>query len=265
MEVKEILKAIRKKRGLSAKQVAEASGITHGVYKKYESGEIGLGVPPLIKLANFYGVTTDYLLGREVVTPDILTQFVNEMSLNAAEEMLIRVFFAIPQNKREAFVKAFCEGIDEYTLSKRQSDLQATETAEVIEIPRKPIKTITLSDIGLSAGYGNLVLDSYGEEIEIFDKQLGKADVAFKVVGDSMNPQYQDGQIVYVRSQPQVEVGDIGAFLYDGMQFVKKFSQKDGVYVLESLNKTVDDDGNRIYPDIEIKDDSFRCYGKVLN
>ena len=180
------------------------------------------------------------------------------MGLSKNEEMLVRIFFAVPKDKRKAFVTAFCEEVDEYTKPR-------LETAAAIEIPRKPIKTITLANEGLSAGYGNLVLDSYGEEIEIFDAKLGKADVAFKVVGESMNPQYQDGQLVYVHSQPQVEVGDIGAFLYDGMQFVKKLAQRDGVYVLESLNKAVDDNGKRIYPDIEIKDDNFRCYGKVLN
>ena len=65
METKEILKEIRKQKQLSAKEVAEGCNMSVGVYQKYESGERNLGVPALKAIADFYGVTTDYLLGRE--------------------------------------------------------------------------------------------------------------------------------------------------------------------------------------------------------
>ena len=65
METKDVIKELRKKRNLSAQQVADGCEMSLGVYKKYESGERGVGVPALQKLADFYGVTTDYLLGRE--------------------------------------------------------------------------------------------------------------------------------------------------------------------------------------------------------
>ena len=65
METKEILKEIRKQKQLSATEVAEGCNMSVGVYQKYESGERNLGVPALKAIADFYGVTTDYLLGRE--------------------------------------------------------------------------------------------------------------------------------------------------------------------------------------------------------
>ncbi|MDE7094401.1 MAG: helix-turn-helix domain-containing protein [Oscillospiraceae bacterium] len=65
MQTKEILKNLRKSNGYSVKQVADGCGMSPGVYKKYESGERGVGTPALCKLAKFYGVTTDYLLGLE--------------------------------------------------------------------------------------------------------------------------------------------------------------------------------------------------------
>lgn len=65
METKDILKALRKQRGMTGQEVADGCGMTYKVYQAYESGARNLGVPALEKLADFYGVTTDYLLGRE--------------------------------------------------------------------------------------------------------------------------------------------------------------------------------------------------------
>ncbi len=65
METKDILKKLRKNRNYSAKEVAIGCDMSLGVYQKYESGERGVGTPALCKLADFYDVTTDYLLGRE--------------------------------------------------------------------------------------------------------------------------------------------------------------------------------------------------------
>lgn len=81
METKEILKKIRKQKQLSAKEVADGCNMSVGVYQKYESGERNLGVPALKALADFYGVTTDYLLGREPA-PDPFA----DLGLDAASE-----------------------------------------------------------------------------------------------------------------------------------------------------------------------------------
>lgn len=65
METKDILKALRKQRSMTGQEVADGCGMAYKVYQAYESGARNLGVPALEKLADFYGVTTDYLLGRE--------------------------------------------------------------------------------------------------------------------------------------------------------------------------------------------------------
>ncbi len=70
MELAEKLTELRKKKGLSRREVAEATGISENTYKKYEipDGDKASVRPPyerLCILADFYGVTTDYLLGRE--------------------------------------------------------------------------------------------------------------------------------------------------------------------------------------------------------
>lgn len=66
METKEILKSLRKSKGFTnMKDFCEAINISINTYQNYESGKRIPTADILIKLADFYGVTTDYLLGRE--------------------------------------------------------------------------------------------------------------------------------------------------------------------------------------------------------
>ena len=58
------LKIFRKERGLTQTQVADAVGIGRQAYAYYEKGEREPSTETLCKLADFFGVTVDELLGR---------------------------------------------------------------------------------------------------------------------------------------------------------------------------------------------------------
>lgn len=104
MELKDKLKSLRKQRNLTAQQVADSCEISLGVYKKYESGERGVGVPALIKIADFYHVTTDYLLGREPATDpfDIL-------QLPEDQKSVMERFASFPDDVRAIILDAIKE------------------------------------------------------------------------------------------------------------------------------------------------------------
>jgi transcriptional regulator with XRE-family HTH domain len=59
------LRRLRAAKGLTQKKVSEALGIQQQSYNQYESGRATPPPDKLAKLAELYGVTTDYLLGRE--------------------------------------------------------------------------------------------------------------------------------------------------------------------------------------------------------
>jgi transcriptional regulator with XRE-family HTH domain len=50
--------------GYTQKQIAQELGISQNTYSQYEIGVLNYPVDALIKLADFYGVSVDYLLGR---------------------------------------------------------------------------------------------------------------------------------------------------------------------------------------------------------
>lgn len=59
------LKELRKKKGLTQQNMADMMGITMRNYQRYEYGMINVPATTLNFFADYFGVTTDYLLGRE--------------------------------------------------------------------------------------------------------------------------------------------------------------------------------------------------------
>lgn len=63
----ENIRSIRIDRGYTQKQIAEYLGISQNTYSQYEVGVLNYPVDAIVALAEFYGVSTDYLLGRTTV------------------------------------------------------------------------------------------------------------------------------------------------------------------------------------------------------
>ncbi len=58
------LKDIRLEKGKQQKEIAEILGLSKQVYNRYELGERAIPLEMLWKLADYYNVTIDYLVGR---------------------------------------------------------------------------------------------------------------------------------------------------------------------------------------------------------
>lgn len=58
------IRELRKGRKISQEELAGILGISQTGYSKYETGENDVPTRILIKLADFYGTSVDYILGR---------------------------------------------------------------------------------------------------------------------------------------------------------------------------------------------------------
>jgi len=58
------MRDLREDKDLAQKQVADYLGIDQRVYSNYETGKREIPTHHLIKLADFYKTSTDYILGR---------------------------------------------------------------------------------------------------------------------------------------------------------------------------------------------------------
>lgn len=57
------LRDLREDKDLTQAQIAQLLGTTQSYYAQYENGHRELPLRHLVKLAKFYGVSTDYILG----------------------------------------------------------------------------------------------------------------------------------------------------------------------------------------------------------
>ncbi len=58
------IRELREDRELTQKQIAQILGMSQTGYSKYETGENDIPTSVLVKLADFYQTSVDYLLGR---------------------------------------------------------------------------------------------------------------------------------------------------------------------------------------------------------
>lgn len=59
------IRELREDRDFSQKEIAKIIGTTQQQYSKIETGKADISGEKLIRLAKFYNVTTDYILGIE--------------------------------------------------------------------------------------------------------------------------------------------------------------------------------------------------------
>ncbi|HHU63969.1 MAG TPA: helix-turn-helix transcriptional regulator [Clostridiales bacterium] len=73
MDLGKRLRELRLEKGLNQIDVANILGIERSTYGKYETGDSSPDYKKLLKLADFYNVSTDYILGKTNIKDPIET------------------------------------------------------------------------------------------------------------------------------------------------------------------------------------------------
>lgn len=98
MDISKNLTSLRKNRDLSRQELSDIIGISVHTYIKYENGSVKPPYETLCKLADYYKVKTDQILGREEM-PDI------EYDV-AFESELIEQYKRLPKDVRALILQA---------------------------------------------------------------------------------------------------------------------------------------------------------------
>lgn len=239
METKEILKSLRKAKGYNnAVDFCEAAGISYSTYQNYETGKRLPTAEILIKIADFYGVTTDYLLGRETPEQSPLKM----LNLPADTEAVVETFTQLPELMQKAMIDILLQ------LSDAVKDRRDSESKSPIIMTIK--KHVNKAAAG--SGYDLNDADQWNHVQVMQTDAAEQADFAVEVDGDSMLPEYHDGDLALIVLADDVEVGEVGLFMQNGKGYIK---QK-GEHYLISINPE--------YPNIYPKDGEIVCRGRVI-
>ncbi|MDS4720981.1 S24 family peptidase [Streptococcus pneumoniae] len=142
--------------------------------------------------------------------------------------------------------------------AKRQLDEQENEEETKINEVSEVIRLYSYDyyDHPASAGTGQYLNDVRVERIELpVDVD---ADFVIPIKGDSMEPDYHDGDLVFIQTSVDLNDGVIGVFNYNGDAYIKQLVIDEDQAYLHSLNPE--------YKDMPITPDTdFRIIGEVVD
>lgn len=151
------------------------------------------------------------------------------------------------------------------SLEKERIDLAAK--------PKKRNNVIQLADTGReryipryttpSAAGTSVPLDGADFEMILVDSSVpDEADYAVNIQGNSMFPYIHDGDMVYVKKDAEMSIGDVGIFCVDGAMYCKQYYvDENGNLELVSANPELRNTNVFVSSD---SGSSVKCYGKVL-
>ena len=150
--------------------------------------------------------------------------------------------------------------------TRRYSPIPITGEIEYIEMP--------VSYLSASAGTGAFLDDANYEIISVPRASVPEGAVlGIRVSGDSMEPVYNDGQIVWIARSESLNPGEVGIFAYDCDGFIKVYGEKepdDPVAFTDSYGvvrkQPVLISYNKKYPPRAVSPEaSFQIVGRVLS
>lgn len=231
MDIINRILTILKEKNLKQSDLCNYVGIKYNVFTTWKTRGTEPPARFIIQICDFLGITPYYLLTGEEKSP----------SLPDDEQELLSYYNKLPEWEQQRLIGRAAALAEIYKEQVKEPD------------PIQLIPTYYISN-RVSAGFGEYLEDyEQGKTVYVPDSpESRRADFVLTVSGDSMEPKFHDGDNILVRSQPTVEIGQIGIFDVNGEGYIKKLG--DGQLI--SLNHR--------YPNISLKDRYAKCFGLVL-
>nr|DAV06807.1 MAG TPA: Repressor protein CI [Caudoviricetes sp.] len=225
----ENIKRYRLQNGWTQQELGAKIGISKNAIGNYEKGFRSPKKDTMFDLANAFNISID----------DLFPPIQNDSSSNASQ---IQSIYDELNPPRQVKVLNY---------AKMQLNEQENEVSEAIQL-----YSYDYYDHPASAGTGQYLNDVRVERIELpVDID---ADFVIPIKGDSMEPDYHDGDLVFIQTSVDLNDGVIGVFNYNGDAYIKQLViDKEQAY-LHSLNPA--------YKDMPITPDTdFRIIGEVVD
>lgn len=230
------IKTFRKSAGFTQDELAKRLNTTKQTISRYEKGDRKANQDMLFELCDIFGVSIDDFFPSQ-----------NE-ALQAPTTSPIQTIYDQLEDDRQKKVVTYAE---RQLNEQNEEKTKINEVSEVIQL-----YSYDYYDHPASAGTGQYLNDVRVERIELpVDVD---ADFVIPIKGDSMEPDYHDGDLVFIQTSVDLNNGVIGVFNYNGDAYIKQLViDKEQAY-LHSLNSA--------YKDMPITPETdFRIIGEVVD
>lgn len=229
------IKTFRKSAGFTQDELAKRLNTTKQTISRYEKGDRKANQDMLFELCDILGVSIDDFFPSQ-----------NDSSSNTPQIQSIYDELNSPRQ-----VKVLNYAKRQLNEQKNEEETKGNEVSEAIQL-----YSYDYYDHPASAGTGQYLNDVRVERIELpVDID---ADFVIPIKGDSMEPDYHDGDLVFIQTSVDLNDGVIGVFNYNGDAYIKQLViDKEQAY-LHSLNPS--------YKDMPITPETdFRIIGEVVD
>lgn len=241
------LKILRENNGLTRREVSKklveyGFDISDKTIYGYESGRSSANADMFLALCKIYKCT------------DILNTFGDSSSdvlFTNSEWKLLEKYRSLDPFGQETVDIILNREVDRIKQFKEaSSQIESTTNSNL----NMALRVLQYYQRSASAGTGQVVFDDIPvDRIQIPDiPEYKRVSYAIGVNGHSMEPLYEDGDILLVEPTCQIEIGEIGIFIVGNEAFVKELGEGE----LISLNKG--------YKNIPLTEDS-KCMGRVVD
>ena len=230
----ENIKQYRLQNGWTQQELGTKIGISKNAIGNYEKGFRSPKKDTMFDLANAFNISIDDLFPPVQKNALESTKHLPDASDLLTQQITDKVVQLTPDNK-----KIVLRTSEELLESQNKEETKINEVSEVISLYQVEVVSETAAACGFNYGFG--YDDTDRETIEV-DEQPPRHDIATKVSGDSMQPDYQDGDILYLVDKGLTTYnGDLAVIAYGDRSYFKKIYTENGRLRLVSLNDKYED------------------------
>lgn len=249
-DIAKVLKQLRTSSGLTQKEAAERLGKKQQTIASWESGQSQPDANTLFIICSLYGTSVDEAFGFKK----------DGTTIGKKDIDLIEKYHSLDPFGQETVDIILEREISRVgQISDRDSqiaDLKSRPVTLVDFYTLKPDSTrITEYFRSASAGDGIFILGNEVKARAIIPESswIENTDYVIGVSGDSMKPDFEDGDNVMVSQHVPLHHGDVGIFVVNGNVYIKEYGET------ELISRNPD------FPNIKISEyDNIVCMGKVL-
>lgn len=203
------LKHFREKKNMTQQQLASSIGVTTVCIGNWERGTRKPTMDMLIALSTSLNISIDSLVGA-------VTTNVSQPVLSNSEMTLLNNYNSLDKHGKIA-VDTICR------VEKQRIEAERKSSSNVVELPTPSERFIPHYTSPSAAGF-NVPLDGADFEMMLVNNSVpDEADYAVDIQGDSMYPYINDGDMVYVKKDAELQIGDVGIFCVDGAMYCKQY------------------------------------------
>lgn len=238
-EIIELMNELRKQNNYSFAELARQVNMAKSAISRYFNGTRQFPLNRVDTFAKALGVSPEYILGVEPAVKE-----------NTIMEQIISIVEKLPTDQQEKLLNSL----------KKQSRHLSNTKSNVVKVnnDHSPKKIIALGYA--SAGTGEFLIDNMKIEKNYYGSVPKTYDYALIVNGDSMEPMFQNGQIIFIEkadSETEFLDGQIVIAELNGAAYIKKLRILETEAQLISMN-------NKYDPIKVTENDEFIIVGKVI-